>query len=357
MSDFSSGVRTHSQHSNYVSEPATMGPVFLVGVWRSGTSLLHTLLNLHPDIGLMYEGELPLMRPLFVGNRAKSDWIERWEFWNQAVSRHKLQPHTMPCGHATLAQATENVCRDYARRRGAQIWGCKSPAYYGDLPRLARDFPQARFIVIWRDPIAISRSIRQAALGSRYFRRRGMLLRALLACGQLRRACDQLLSDGFPVHQLQYEDLVRNPELEIRRICNFLGVAFDSRMLSLEEADRSAIYLHDHHASVRSKAIATKVPQANLLSPAHTRKIERYVRRWQRESSGKWPLYPQLETGSGEPSNFERIADAALFRILRVYDQAVLLIYCFIPLVLLHSYRGLQATPKAPVTAQKPTSS
>jgi len=30
-------------------------PVFVVGVFRSGTSLLYSLLNQHPEIGLMYE--------------------------------------------------------------------------------------------------------------------------------------------------------------------------------------------------------------------------------------------------------------------------------------------------------------
>ena len=68
------------------------GPVFVVGVWRSGTSLLHALLNQHPEIGLMYEAELPLLSSLFLGGRSKSDWPERWEFWNNALSRHGLDP-------------------------------------------------------------------------------------------------------------------------------------------------------------------------------------------------------------------------------------------------------------------------
>ncbi|PYX45967.1 MAG: hypothetical protein DMG79_17915 [Acidobacteria bacterium] len=33
--------------------PMSAGPLFVVGMWRSGTSLLYALLNQHPEIGLM----------------------------------------------------------------------------------------------------------------------------------------------------------------------------------------------------------------------------------------------------------------------------------------------------------------
>ena len=71
-------------------------PLFVVGMWRSGTSLFYALLNQHPQIKLMYEDELPLLWPLFLGGRAKRDWPERWEFWNQALSRHKLDVNDLP---------------------------------------------------------------------------------------------------------------------------------------------------------------------------------------------------------------------------------------------------------------------
>ena len=41
------------------------GPLFVVGMWRSGTSLLYALLNQHPQIGLMYESDMLTLAPLF----------------------------------------------------------------------------------------------------------------------------------------------------------------------------------------------------------------------------------------------------------------------------------------------------
>ena len=51
----------------------TAGPVFVVGIWRSGTSLLYTLLNQHPLIALMYEADLPLLKQLFY--RLPAKWL------------------------------------------------------------------------------------------------------------------------------------------------------------------------------------------------------------------------------------------------------------------------------------------
>lgn len=65
-------------------------PVFVVGVFRSGTSLLCSLLNQNPKIALMFECDVwnfprPLLKARFRGN-----WAERIEFYNQALSRHQL---------------------------------------------------------------------------------------------------------------------------------------------------------------------------------------------------------------------------------------------------------------------------
>src|SRR5271154_4519682 len=65
-------------------------PVFVVGVFRSGTSLLCSILNQNPGIALMFECDVwnfprPLLKYRFVQN-----WAERIEFYNQALSRHKM---------------------------------------------------------------------------------------------------------------------------------------------------------------------------------------------------------------------------------------------------------------------------
>src|SRR5271157_1551233 len=90
------------------------GPVFVVGMWRSGTSLFYALLNQHPQIALLYEGDLPLLWPLFLGSKAKADWPERWEFWNSGVTRHRLDIDHLSRNVTTVREACETVWEQYA---------------------------------------------------------------------------------------------------------------------------------------------------------------------------------------------------------------------------------------------------
>ena len=65
-------------------------PVLVVGIFRSGTSLLCSLLNQNPKVALMYECDIwNFPRPL-LGYRFRHNWAERIEFYNQALSRHGL---------------------------------------------------------------------------------------------------------------------------------------------------------------------------------------------------------------------------------------------------------------------------
>src|SRR5277367_4851022 len=70
--------------------PSGTNPVFVVGVFRSGTSLLYALLNQHPQIALMYECNVWDFPEKFSGMRLRGDWRARLEFFGRALSRHRL---------------------------------------------------------------------------------------------------------------------------------------------------------------------------------------------------------------------------------------------------------------------------
>lgn len=325
------------------SLPSRQGaPLFVVGLWRSGTSLLYTLLNQHPGIALMYEADLPLLSPLFRSDGSNADWLERWEFWNQALSRHRIDRQRVPVSVPNLATGAEVVWKQYA---GDALYGEKSPNYYDSLQWLSRQFPNARFVVIWRDPADICRSILRAAqTGSSFFAKRGITHRALIGTRRLKNECEALARRGVPLHEIQYEEMIANPEAVLSGICDFLNIPFDAQMLSLEGADRSAIYEADHHAGVKSKTIGLKNSRDEILPHEFKSKIDRYVAYWQREYQGAWPAYPKLEEGSHPgPSVFERFSDELKFRCLRAFDRFTSLVYCYAPISLLRRYRSAKA--------------
>jgi hypothetical protein len=316
-------------------------PLFVVGMFRSGTSLLYALLNQHPQIALMYEGDLAHLQALFWVPRDTTRWLKRWEFWNTALARHKFDTSIIPDGIRDLKTAVEAVYTEYARqKKGAIIWGCKSPTYHDEVTRLSRTFPNARFIIIWRDVRHICRSILSAAETSPFFNRRGMTLRAIVGCQDLKTQCDSLIRQGGRVHQLNYEDLVRDPKSHMKAICAFLEVPYDSRMSNLMGADREAISDFRHHSLVKGEKIVETRNGSEGLPPELRDKIERYVKMWRERYHGAWPAYPRsLETSPASPSVWERVSDRVNYSFLQFTHHFAPVIFSFVPTAVWRRYR------------------
>jgi hypothetical protein len=331
------------QNSNPQNSEMSAGPLFVIGMWRSGTSLLYALLNQHPQVGLMYESDLPLLSSLFLLPRKTSWWLNKVDSWNGALTRHKIDATSIPEDISDLPGAFGAVAQQYARKKGATVWGCKSPSYYDCMTELATWFPQAKFIVIWRDPTDVCRSIVRAAEKSPWFARPGMDLRALLGYRRMKKEADELVRRGAAIHQLQYDDLVREPAAALTAICDFVGVAFDPRMASLEGADRSAVYNGDHHSMVKSSSIVVNRERPEVLSPKLKSKVERYVVYWRKQSGGSWPVTAAVNEGTKPASWIERTADRVLHGVLRSLDVTVPFLYSLVPVFLWHKYRQVKS--------------
>jgi hypothetical protein len=316
-------------------------PLFVVGMFRSGTSLLYALLNQHPQIALMYEGDLPHLAALFWVPRDTTRWLKRWEFWNTALARHKFDTSVIPDGIRDLRSAVRAVYTEYARqKKGATIWGCKSPTYHDEITRLSRAFPNARFIIIWRDVRHICRSILSAAETSPFFNRSGMPLRGIIGYQDMKEQCDALIKRGGRVHQLDYEELVLDPAGHMKAICAFLGIAYDPRMANLEGADRAAISDFRHHSLVKGeKIVATRNGSGGL--PVELRdKIERYVKMWRERYHGEWPKYPKtFETTPVNPSLWERLSDRLAYDYLQFTHHIAPVVFSFVPMKVWGRYR------------------
>jgi hypothetical protein len=338
------GIRPLSSSASEVSE---RGPLFVVSMWRAGSSLLYALLNKHPQVALMYEADLPLLTPTFLKPAFLRDWPQRWEFWNGAVGRHQIPAANAPSG-ASFREALEKTYRGYAAARGATIWGDKSPNYYDCMTWLARKFPGACFIVVWRDSVDTARSMARAAstTGS-YFTKRGIRTRALLGYRVLRRQYQALVRKGLPVYAIHYEDLVRDPRTTMEGVCEFLEIPFDDRVLTLEHADRSATFEGEHHRSLHGNKIVAHTGRAEVLDEAWRQKIARYAQLWKRLENG-WVASPSLAAADvAEPGIAERVCDAAAYRYWRLFDDFTEAVYSFVPLAILQRYRNRPNSPDA----------
>jgi hypothetical protein len=336
-----------AEQNGQLSEPCD-GPLFVVGMFRSGTSLLYALLNQHPQIALMYEGDLAHLPSLFWFPTNTRRWLARWEFWNGSLSRHKVDLSEIPDGISDLKTAFRQVYIQYAQqKKGASIWGCKSPTYSDEVSRLSRTFPDARFVIIWRDLRSICRSIRKAAEKPSFFRRTGVMLRSLIGYRELKAQCDGLLSRGVPVHQIYYEDLVSDPSGTMQGICEFLQIPFDPRMTSLEGSDRSAIENAAHHTLVKAEKIIPLKKDSADLPAALKGKIDRYLYMWRKQHGGAWPVHPRSLEGTVPPRFGEQLWDRMCYQCLQLWYHSTPVMFSFVPLRLWKVYRKLRGRPYA----------
>lgn len=317
-----------------LSPKQASGPLFVLSVFRSGSTLLYALLNQHSQISLMYEADLPRMELFLRGQFRNGGWRQRWEFWNQGASRHGIALDSLPAEVSDVCEATRIAYQSVARRKQATIWGEKTPRWYDSPLRRAEKFPDARFIFLWRDLHGVIGSIVRAATTEPSFRKTGLAREVLLGTERLRHACDALKAQGKPVHEVNYEDLTSDTPACMRQISEFLEIPFEERMTSLEGADRSAICPGECHTLVKRDCIVDQREKPEPLSPEMRAKIDRYMCRWKQRSGGEWPKYPAALPKDARPPSF-----IELWRD-RLIDESVIL-WDKIFIVLLHHIRPL----------------
>ncbi|MDX6638581.1 MAG: hypothetical protein QOJ01_2092 [Solirubrobacterales bacterium] len=208
---------------------------FIVGMTRSGTTLLRLMLDSHPNLTIPPETHfLPELVKAFNQGRDTPEEVisiftenRRWEdFGISEKDMLKTLQGVAPLDKPAFpARAFYNL---YAKRQGKQRWGDKTPGYATRLRRIERVLPEAHFIHMIRDgrDVALSLKDRDAGLTTEQVARRWRH-----RINRTRRVATEV-KHYLEVH---YEDLVTEPEQTLKGICEFLELEWDPRMLSYHE--------------------------------------------------------------------------------------------------------------------------
>ena len=231
------------------STPPGPQPIFVVGMPRSGTTLLERILGRHPLVAAA--GELPdLPRQL------------RW-----TADRH---------GHALLDEAlleatpTLDFARLGRRYLAQTAWRARGRPFYIDklppnfllLAHVRRALPGAKVVHLRREPMALCFSNFRAMFGDAYAYSYGLDALAhhhRLYAGLM--AHWQRTMPGF-VHDVSYEALVREPEATCRALCAHLGLPFDPACLD----------------PARDAGAVATLSSAQVREPVHARGIDDWRR-------------------------------------------------------------------------------
>src|SRR5579863_7571081 len=138
-------------------------PIFIVGMSRSGTTLLSRMLDAHSQIAIFPETWMYVVLDRLGCLEEITDSWQAALFFNEVWQN--LKGYRDP-GASVLARfaskelgylgptakVLERLGRAYAKERNARIWGEKTPAHALWLPQIRALFPQARILFMVRDP-------------------------------------------------------------------------------------------------------------------------------------------------------------------------------------------------------------
>ncbi|MGZ8219537.1 sulfotransferase [Methylomagnum sp.] len=229
--------------------------VFILSAPRSGSTLLRVMLAGHP--GLFCPPELHLAGFATLAERA-AELDGGRAFLGEGLTRAVMELQGVDAEQASASLTAwtaegRTVPETYARLldlAGGRLCVDKSPSYGTDgavLARLARWFPEARFIFLTRHPGAVMASL----VDNRFDRMLGLAAADPWAAAEQtwQTINHNLLAFSATVaperwRRVAYEDLVRAPEPAMRGLCEFLGLDFDPAMLTPYAGTRMTDGLH-----------------------------------------------------------------------------------------------------------------
>lgn len=223
-------------------------PVFVVGMPRSGTSLVEQILVSHPQVSGV--GEQPGISYI------ASNFTRR----NEENQPYPMGLRYMGRDHAVRAAAEylksiEAPSGDYERLVD------KTPQNYIHLGLISLIFPNARIIHIKRNPLDTCISNFTTSFGPTRVRF-SLDLEDLTSCYEDYERYMKHWNKVLPVDILEvnYEDLVTDTEAQSRRMIEHLGLNWDDSCL-------------DFH---RSRRVVNTASNLQVRQPTHTRSIEKW---------------------------------------------------------------------------------
>lgn len=202
--------------------------IFLISQPRAGSTLLQRILGSHPEVHTASEPWI-MLHPFYA---ARAEGIET-EYRHQ-TARIGVDSFVdaMPGGRDDYDDGLRRMYAHLYTRAtegsGKSRFLDKTPRYYLIIPDLLRVFPRARFVLLFRNPLAVLASVLKTWAGqdpailhtTRHDLQRAP---ALLLDGV------QQLGDACIV--VRYEELVADPNAVVEALCAGLGLEFHPPMI------------------------------------------------------------------------------------------------------------------------------
>lgn len=237
----------------------TNRPVFIIGGSRTGSTMLRTLLAQSKDIDIVDEMHFFAPRWLrldiatrirrHVGSLSEPDAMDKlldlfyspmslnwfWRTIDNQLNRQMLRDE-LAARDLSMQSIFDSILVVHAQMRNKPRIGAKFPMHYSFTDRLLEWYPDCLLLHTTRDPRAVYSSQAQKYLSedqsrvSQSYMRFRQFVHINLQITLTARLHNRL-KDRSNYRLVRYEDMVSNPEVEIKDICEFLGTEFVPEML------------------------------------------------------------------------------------------------------------------------------
>jgi hypothetical protein len=251
---------------------------FVVGMNRSGTTLLRMMLDAHPQLTIPPETHFvpALIKACREPGATPEDALAAMKSareWGDFGFSDEEMLGRLRATKMRPGQAVRTFYEAYMEQQGKPRWGEKTPTYVQRMPLIERALPEARFVHVIRDgrDVALSvldRTVRELTAADVARRWQKKITKARNDAPKLRHYIE-----------LRYEDLILDTEPVLRRVCEFIKLDYDPAMLDYHE--RSSARLKEmarplpgdgraQHLSVERRmathAMTTKPPSADRVA-------------------------------------------------------------------------------------------
>lgn len=196
-----------------------MKPVFIVGCVRSGTTILRLMLNQSPWVDMIGEFEYGYMWG------RQDDMAKYRQLLGRDRAYLKAEHKTTIPDFADHTRVVRELFRELASQDkipGASV--------HNNFHLLPEAFPLAKFIHIVRDPRDVANSIVRMGWSGNAWHASKKWNKAINNWHKLTYQVgrDQCL-------EIRYEDLVKNPDIVLGKVCYFLGIPYAKDLLNYHE--------------------------------------------------------------------------------------------------------------------------
>ncbi len=223
---------------------------FIAGTAKSGTTLLVSLLDSHPELLVMPQDTayFPTVLTKYDarGRRAQFDYLTKESWTNVLFGFQAIR------GRLLMMESYAEVVGVPLSR--VKRWVEKTPANRNYVPAILNRFPKAKLLLTMRDPRALLAA--QIALESTRKTRRFSVYYVVAHWRAAAKLARKIRDRELPGLVVGYEDLALDPKVSMQRVCDYLEINFDPEIvLNPTKVGRS--WMGNSAAGVRFTEIST----------------------------------------------------------------------------------------------------